>query len=57
MCSQMKKWPTKPLKNNDDWNRKKPKDHKKNKQRGKAKTIAPKLLENDLMQDSVESVY
>jgi hypothetical protein len=45
------------LKNNDDWNTKKPKDHKKNEQRGKARTIAPQVIENDLMQDSVENVY
>jgi hypothetical protein len=57
MCPQTKKWPTKPLKNNDDWNTKRSKDHKKNEQRGKARTIDPKLLENDFMQDSVESVY
>ncbi len=45
------------MKNNDDWNTKKPKDHKKNEQRGKARTIAPQVIENDLMQDSVENVY
>ncbi len=41
MCPQTKKWPTKPLKYNDDWNTKKPKGHKKNKRRGKARTTPP----------------
>ncbi len=54
-----KKWPTKPLRKNDDWSTKKIDGHKKNEQRQKVGTTTPhylKLLEDGIMQDGVESV-
>jgi hypothetical protein len=50
----------KPLKNNDDWRTKEPKDHKNNKQTRKfARTTAPgylKLLEDGFTQYGVENI-